>query len=255
MTSPPDQTLSTAPNLTHPVKLTPTPRHTAPVVRSVYANSDLRATEPLLDWFGAMTNPDPNTIPVPGALPASYHEILYWRLGDRPKQLLALQAISILLFFVFGMLFLNLAVFVGRLPERLAFGLAEVGALVICVALTLVLHELTHALAMRIFGARPAFGVLWKKAMLYCTSPGFAFSRNRYIAITLAPLIVLSAVAIAGMALFSGTLWVAILALCAAMNASGAVGDIWMTIVVRRNPPAAFVMDERDGIRVILPVS
>jgi len=28
-----------------------------------------------------------------------------------------------------------------------------------------------------------------------------------------------------------------------------------MTIVVRRNPPAAFVMDEKDGIRVFLPVS
>jgi hypothetical protein len=45
---------------------------------------------------------------------------------------------------------------------------------------------------------------------------------------------------------------VGLLALCAAINGSGAIGDLWITMIVVRYPPQAYVIDERDGIRMYL---
>jgi hypothetical protein len=50
-----------------------------------------------------------------------------------------------------------------------------------------------------------------------------------------------------------GTLWVILLGIVGIINASGAVGDLWITMIVLRYPTIAYIMDERDGIRVFLP--
>jgi hypothetical protein len=105
---------------------------------------------------------------------------------------------------------------------------------------------------MSLFGAKPSYGVLWKSFMFYATSPGFAFRRNQYRLIALAPFVFISFLAVAGMVWLQGTLWVALLAICATINASGAIGDLWMTGIVLRYKPEAYVMDERDGIRVFV---
>jgi hypothetical protein len=52
--------------------------------------------------------------------------------------------------------------------------------------------------------------------------------------------------------ILQGTAWVALLAICGVVNASGAVGDMWITMIVLRYESTAYVMDERDGIRVFL---
>jgi hypothetical protein len=88
---------------------------------------------------------------------------------------------------------------------------------------------------------------------LYATAPGFAFRRNSYLVVSLAPLICLSILAILGMMALMGTAWVALFALCASINAAGAIGDLWITRIVSRYPANAYIMDERDGIRVFLP--
>jgi hypothetical protein len=118
---------------------------------------------------------------------------------------------------------------------------------------TIVLHELAHGIAMQVFGARPRYGVLWNYAMFYATAPGYAFHRNDYIQIALAPLFALSLLAVFVMWFLSGTFWVAVLAIGGVINASGAIGDLWITTIVLRYPLAAYVMDEKDGIRVFLP--
>jgi hypothetical protein len=53
--------------------------------------------------------------------------------------------------------------------------------------------------------------------------------------------------------LLAGTPWVLPLAVSAAINAAGAVGDLWISRVVLRYPKESFVMDERDGVRIFLP--
>ena len=86
--------------------------------------------------------------------------------------------------------------------------------------------------------------------MLYATSPGYAYRRNNYVVIALAPFVFISILVVLGMWLLQGTLWVVLLGLCGAVNASGAIGDMWITMVVLRYASTAYVMDERDGIRV-----
>ena len=163
------------------------------------------------------------------------------------------QILGVLSFVIFGLIFSGLAVRLGKLPPNVGFGLSEIGLVLVGVLLTLVLHELTHGLIMQMFGAKPQYGFLWKGMMLYATSPGYAYHRNDYVVIALAPLIFISALVVLGMWLVQGTSWVAFFGICGVFNASGAIGDMWITMIVLRYTTAAYVMDERDGIRVFLP--
>ena len=188
----------------------------------------------------------------PGTLPNGYQEVLYYRL-NKPIRTIVLQILSIPLFIVFGLIFLNVAIGVGKLPSHVQIGLTEMILLFVGILLALVLHELTHGVVMQMFGAKPRYGVLWKQAMFYATTPGYAYRRNDYLLVILAPLFILSILVILGMWFAQGsTLWVALLAICGAINASGAIGDLWIAIIVLRYASTAYVMDERDGVRVFL---
>jgi hypothetical protein len=216
-------------------------------------------------------------------LPNDYQEVLYWKLTEKTSRVIALQFLAIPLFVIFGVIFFSLAVSLGKLPLHGEFSLTnisseiasvivqetlpsqgeygltlsdilgDIGLVFLGFLLTFVFHELTHGLFMRIFGARPKYGILWKQMMFYATSPGFAYRRNNYVLIALAPLVFLSILIVLGMWLLQGTLWVALLAICGVINASGAIGDMWITMKVLRYATTAYVMDERDGIRVFLP--
>jgi hypothetical protein len=121
------------------------------------------------------------------------------------------------------------------------------------ILLTLVLHELVHGLAIRIFGARPKYGVIWQGLMFYASAAGHAFQRNHYIVVALAPLVVGSLLGgvLLALPLPPAVLW--IISVCAAINAAGAVGDVWITTVVLRYSVHAYVVDEKDGMRLFLP--
>ena len=194
-------------------------------------------------------------IPASGTLPSDYREVLSWNVTGKPMRVIVLNIIGILLFVIYGMIFSSLAVSVGKMPSEGAFsiGLSEIGLALVGIVLIFILHELTHGLTMQVFGASPKYGIIWKGLMLYATSPGYAYRRNNYVVIALAPFVFLSILAVLGMWLLQGTLWVALLGLCGAVNASGAIGDMWITMVVLRYASTAYVMDERDGIRVFLP--
>jgi hypothetical protein len=112
------------------------------------------------------------------------------------------------------------------MPLQVEFSLRDMGVVFIGAVLTIILHELTHGWVMQAFGARPKYGVLWKKLMFYATSPGFAYRRNRYVGIALAPLVGISTLVILGIWFLQGTGWVPLLAFCGTINASGAVGDL-----------------------------
>jgi hypothetical protein len=189
-----------------------------------------------------------------GVLPDDYQEVLSWKVTGKPMRVIALNIFGILLFVIFGMIFSSLAFRLGKMPSEGNFrlGLGEMGLAVVGIVLTFILHELTHGLAMQMFGARPKYGIIWKGLMLYATSPGYAYRRNNYVIISLAPFVFISALVILGMWILQGTAWVALLAICGVVNASGAVGDMWITMIVLRYTATAYVMDERDGIRVFL---
>jgi hypothetical protein len=194
-------------------------------------------------------------IPALGVLPENYHEVLSWKVTGKPMRVITLNILGVILFIIFAMLFSSIAISVGKISSEGNFrlGLGEMGLAVAGIVVTFVLHELTHGLTMQMFGAKPKYGIIWKGLMLYATSPGYAYRRNNYVVISLAPFVFISALVILGMWILQGTAWVALLAVCGVVNASGAVGDMWITMIVLRYAVTAYVMDERDGIRVFLP--
>ena len=190
---------------------------------------------------------------ISGSLPDAYQEVLHWSITEKPIRAIAAQIFGVFSFIIFGVIFFRMAIGLGELPAHVESGLGEIGLVFVGIVLTLGLHELTHGLVMQLFGAKPRYGILWKGLMWYATSPGFAYRRNNYIVIALAPFFFISTLVVLGMWLLQGTLWVALLAICGIFNASGAIGDMWITLIVLRYPNPAYVMDERDGIRVFLP--
>jgi hypothetical protein len=193
--------------------------------------------------------------PASGALPDNFQEVLSWKVTEKPLRLIVLNILGILLFIIFGMIFSSMAFRLGKMPSEgnLRLGLGELSLAIVGIVVTLVLHELTHGLVMQIFGASPKYGIIWKGLMLYATSPGYAYRRNNYVVIALAPFVFISALVVLGMWILQGTAWVVLLAVCGVVNASGAVGDMWITMIVLRYAATAYVMDERDGIRMFLP--
>jgi Putative zincin peptidase len=198
-----------------------------------------------------MIDPDPFST-AQGLISGAYQEVLHWTVKDKPAQAILLQLLAIPVFLLLGFIFSLIAIRIGKLPDTLRFGFLEIGLCLGGIVMTIVFHELAHGLTMRWFGAHPKYGVLWKQFMFYATAPGYGFRRNAYLWIALAPLVGLSGMAILGMVLLQGTNWVALLILCAAMNGSGAIGDMAMVALVLRYPKTAYIVDERDGIRVFI---
>lgn len=192
--------------------------------------------------------------PARNAVPEGYREVLYWKLTESWARLVLINLLALPILAVAVPVFFWLADRIGRVTVLSVEGPVEIAALIGAIVLTLVLHELAHGVAMRVFGAQPQYGIQWDAGALYATAPGYAFTRNQYLVVTVAPLVALSLLAIVGMWLLAGTAAVPLLALCAVVNAMGACGDVYMGWLVAGYPPAAYVIDEADGMRVFMPV-
>lgn len=105
-------------------------------------------------------------------------------------------------------------------------------------------HEALHAAMILALGGRPRFGLKLPIAA-YCTAPDQLFTRDGYIAVTLAPLVVLT---VAGIAVT----WLAphvgaYLVLGLAGNVSGAVGDLVAVENLRHLHSRALIADTQIG--------
>ena len=123
-----------------------------------------------------------------------------------------------------------------------------IGVLVGVLLLVIVPHELCHGLGIRFFGGEPRFGL----GVAYFVFPyAFAttetrFSRNQFIVIALAPLVILSVLGVPVMLVFEWP-W---LALPLALNAGGAVGDLWMVLTLLSYPSTVTVVDTTTGLEI-----
>jgi hypothetical protein len=187
------------------------------------------------------------------SLPDQYQQVLYWRLTSSPARLILMQALAIPLFIISGLFFFQIALYLGKLPSSFSIDLNQVGFTLAAIIITIVLHEWLHGMTMKIFGAKPQYGFKWKQLLFYATCPGHAFQRNHYIVVALTPLVVLTILFVLGIWLLNGTTRVVLLGICGTLNASGAIGDIWMSGIALRYPPIAYIVDEQDGMRVFLP--
>lgn len=187
-----------------------------------------------------------------GKPPSDYKEVLHWKITEKANHIVIMNLLPIPLAIVFGIgLFIFVRMF-GR-PPKIMWSGTETLIFIIGIIIVIALHEFVHAVAMQTFGAKPKYGFWGKGLMFYAKAPGYAFKRNQYVIILLSPLVSLSVLACCGILLQSGTSMVWLLALWAIINASAAGGDLWITAIVLRYASPAYVVDERDGMRIFLP--
>ena len=223
-----------------------------------------------------------------GSVPAGYGEALRWNISQLGSRIALVQAFAGILFIVGLVVYLLVAAGLGRINMKMAGDVAEfpyrigleigrqfeedpsgslgrlawqgVGGILLFMGgifglqmLIVLLHEGTHGAAMRLFGAHPVFGFIPKQILFYSTSPGFAYTRSQYFCVGLAPLLFLDVLFFLILFFPIGAVGSVIVAVLGALNTGGAVGDLWILAVLRKFPPNAYVVDEKDGIRVFLP--
>lgn len=150
---------------------------------------------------------------------------------------------------VFGVL--ELAALVAHSPHHavtISIGVGQVALLVVgnllLYGVMMVAHEAIHALVILILGGRPRFGLKLPLA-LYCTSPGYVFTPSGYVAVALAPLVVLSL--FGALATWISPALGAYLFFALVGNVAGAVGDLVAAVGMRSLPRDAFVRDTATG--------
>ena len=158
-----------------------------------------------------------------------------------------LNGMGLLALFAFGFLFTSLyTLFTGKIDLNYTSG--TILSSVALVIGTFVLHELIHGAVMSKYGGKPRYGAGIAHYILpyfYATTKT-VFTRNQFIVIAIAPLVVISLVSIGIMAAFPSIAhWMLIPFI---LNGSGAVGDMWVVRNVLRCPKHVFLEDQKSGL-------
>ena len=156
--------------------------------------------------------------------------------------MIAVQILAVLALVIFGVIFSGLAVSLGKLPMQGKFGLGEIGAVFAGVVLTLVLHELTHGLVMQMFGARPKYGILWTRADVACHVSRICLPPKQLCGHSTCAIRPHQQAGRSGHVVIAGNLLGTLIGDMWNLNASGAIGDMWMTMIVLRYAAQADVM-------------
>ncbi len=122
--------------------------------------------------------------------------------------------------------------------------LALLGTLIAAIVVVLILHEGLHGAVGALFNYRPSFGV---EPPLVYTTFNERIRRTHFIAIALAPLLVLD---VAFIGLYAAGVFPLFMDLCFAVNTIGAVGDIWIVLKLLPHDSTSVVQDTKTGIAV-----
>ncbi len=124
--------------------------------------------------------------------------------------------------------------------------LQSVMAVILATGAMIVLHEAVHGIFFWLFTRSiPKFA--FKGLYAYAAAPQWYLPKSYYLVVALAPLVVLS---LAGMALMLvvPSSWFIILLLFLVINASGAIGDLWVTAWLVRQPNTCYANDLGDAV-------
>jgi hypothetical protein len=195
-------------------------------------------------------------------LPDDYQEVYLFAVTD-PDKLLWLNILSIGLIAPFLILTLVWSDVIARLRGTVTESASQIPALILWLGVisVLFLHEYIHGIAIRWTGLHPRYGAVWRyigkipvPIAFYATPETGYFQSRAFIVVALAPVIVITLLGMALMAIlpdyFKTYLITAII-----INGVGAVGDLWMTIVVLRYPASVLVQDQADSIRIYQPLA
>ncbi|GAB4511383.1 MAG: DUF3267 domain-containing protein [Anaerolineae bacterium] len=192
-------------------------------------------------------------------LPENYREAYHLTITDSAQLLwLNILSLALLVPFVFLMFWWAGMVQDLRGANESAAALPDV-LIWFLVIMVLPLHELIHGVVIQAVGHRPRYGMKLTRVgpiklpyVLYATADGAYFTRWQFVAVAMAPAVVITLLGMLLVYLLPDALALPVAA-AVVINGSGAVGDVWMTWVVLRYTPEALVKDEADSIRVYVP--
>lgn len=183
------------------------------------------------------------------SLPQGYREILSVDLQKNKKLMLLVNGIAIVL------AGLMLAVGIRLVPVSTLFDMsagmgayfARFGVLLVLLVLYMVLHELTHAAAMKLCGTKKVrFGFTGMYA--FAGSDDY-YPKLPYIAIALAPIVLLGIIIAVVNALVPES-WFWVVYIVQITNISGAGGDLYVTLRFAVLPGDILVRDYGVGMHV-----
>ncbi len=170
-------------------------------------------------------------------------------IGINKAQVVRLSAYGVLLLFLGGAIFQAV---VGQHSSAGAVGWQSAVLAVVAYFLAIVIHELVHGAAFRIFGGRPTYGVgvTFFMPYFYATAGNTPYTLVQMWVVGLSPFILLSVVFLAGAVAFPAL--TTYFAVAFIGNFSGAVGDLWlMSQLFRfRNCMDVTVVDQKAGMAV-----
>ncbi len=189
------------------------------------------------------------------ALPEGYEQALRHTLMSR-RLMLALNLAALIPMVCFGAGMFVLWAAYDAIDAPLTLPSPDISAetlemvsIIAVLILVMSLHELCHGLGFKLAGVeRVRYGVNLRRLVLYARPAGDAYIyRNAFILVGLLPLILITAGGAALMLVAPAGVRLA-LTMAVALNAGGAIGDIWTVIVILRErfPPDALAQDLGD---------
>ncbi len=137
--------------------------------------------------------------------------------------------------------------FGGLLIYILRFAALAIGSFVY-----ILLHEFTHGITMKIFGAKKVkFGFNFIYA--YAGSKDEYFKKWPYIIIALAPVFVFFIIFAAICPFIYNTPWFWVVYFWQVQNISGAMGDIIVSLMLLNKPKNSYIQDSGTSMRVFTP--
>ncbi len=170
-----------------------------------------------------------------------------------PEQMRPLAFLSLILLLTGGIFFsgLNMLTYIWRTGHYPSVSAGQIFLWFVLNLLSYVvilpIHELVHGAAFKFWGGKPYYGAKWPIA-LYCSAKEQVFPRNYYLVIGLAPLLIITTVAIILTLLAPN--WSAYALFATIGNFSGAAGDLWVAWRLRAVPSSALIEDRETGYRV-----
>lgn len=198
--------------------------------------------------------------PIIHTLPEGYRQDYHLDITNpdhaRPLNMLGLAGIVI--FFIAGRAWLE-AVRAVRGDFSVDLPVPRFVLVIVFAVGVIILHEWIHGLFIRRAGHTPRYGVLTAQIgrvsvplAFYATADNAYFYRRDFIAIALAPVIIITGIGALLMVFLPDTVNYYIV-LAIVLNGSGAAGDLWMTQVVRRYDEAdTLIRDEAHSISVFV---
>ena len=187
-------------------------------------------------------------------LPPGYRLDTTFDLSQDVRAMVGLNLAGLALFFAFGWAFVRLSRWMrpGLDATSLRFSsLLQILGLLFIVAFVIVAHELVHGLFFWMFTRdRPKFG--FRGAYAFAAAPDWYLPRDPYLVVGLAPLVVITALGLALVAVVP-LLAVPAVLLTVTLNAAGAVGDLAVVAWLLTRPAEALINDHGDRFSLYVP--